>query len=62
MAGQLASIRPVEELPTLTRFEVVRRLGEGGSGLVYEAINRERDGRVALKMLGGCSTARCSSS
>jgi len=51
MAGLLASIRPVDPLPTLTRFDVVRRLGEGGAGFVYEAIDRDRDGRVALKML-----------
>src|SRR5438105_13729650 len=37
--------------PTLTRFELVRSIGEGGAGLVYEAIDRPRDARVALKML-----------
>ncbi|HEY2514792.1 MAG TPA: AAA family ATPase, partial [Polyangiaceae bacterium] len=45
------STRPGQELPKLTRFEVVRRIGEGGAGLVYEAIDRERNARVALKML-----------
>ncbi len=33
------------------RFELVRRLGEGGYGAVYEAHDRERDQRVALKLL-----------
>ncbi len=33
------------------RFEVVRRIGAGGMGVVYEAIDRERDARVALKTL-----------
>jgi tRNA A-37 threonylcarbamoyl transferase component Bud32 len=51
MAGEPASTRPPGDLPKLTRFEVVRRLGEGGAGFVYEATDRGRDGRVALKML-----------
>jgi len=34
-----------------TRFDVVRCLGEGGMGIVYEAIDRENGARVALKTL-----------
>ncbi|HEV7557566.1 MAG TPA: protein kinase, partial [Kofleriaceae bacterium] len=34
-----------------SRFEVIRRLGSGGTGVVYEAFDRRRDVRVALKTL-----------
>jgi len=33
------------------RFEVIRRLGSGGMGVVYEVRDHERDMRVALKTL-----------
>jgi eukaryotic-like serine/threonine-protein kinase len=33
------------------RFELIRRLGEGGFGTVYEALDRKRSTRVALKLL-----------
>ena len=36
---------------SLRRFERIRCLGEGGAGVVYEALDRERGTRVALKML-----------
>ncbi len=35
------------------RFEVVRRLGEGGMGVVYEAIDHALSARLALKTLRG---------
>ena len=37
--------------PGTARFEVVRRIGAGGMGVVYEALDRERNTPVALKTL-----------
>jgi serine/threonine protein kinase len=40
-----------------TRYEVIRCIGKGGMGVVYEAFDRERQQRVALKTLLNSSPA-----
>ncbi len=39
------------DAPRLGRFEIVRTLGAGGMGAVFEVIDRERGTRLALKLL-----------
>ena len=46
----LAEATP-EHPVSLGRYDVVRRLGRGGMGSVYEAIDHQREARVALKTL-----------
>ena len=42
---------PITAFCGTQRFELIRRLGEGGFGIVYEALDRKRSAHVALKVL-----------
>ncbi len=42
---------PPSENSPADRFTIVRQVGQGGMGIVYEAIDRQRGQRVALKKL-----------
>ena len=47
----MSNEQPLPEFRGNERFSIVRRIGEGGMGVVYEAFDRERNMRVALKTL-----------
>jgi len=44
-------MNPLDTFSGTERFAIRRRLGAGGMGVVYEAFDRERDERVALKTI-----------
>ena len=47
----LAMARGQLEFHGTDRFEIRRLLGSGGMGIVYEAVDRDRDAAIALKTL-----------
>jgi serine/threonine protein kinase len=47
----LAAREKTDDFAGTARFAVVRRVGHGGAGIVYEASDRENGVRVALKRL-----------
>jgi len=57
LAGSFLEYPPVladpiaDDFSGTRRFEILRRLGIGGMGVVYEARDRDRNERVALKTL-----------
>jgi len=41
----------IDRIPQSDRFELIRQLGSGGMGVVYEVLDRRIEARVALKTL-----------
>ena len=46
-----ASSKPLVDLTQLGDYQIVRRIGQGGMGAVYEALNATIGRRVAIKVL-----------
>jgi tetratricopeptide (TPR) repeat protein len=55
MSGFLAAptIQPIPENSRIGNFQLLRRIGEGGMGIVYEARQAHPDRSVALKVIRG---------
>jgi len=50
-SGRILWLGVTAEFEGTERFQLIRRLGTGASGVVYEAVDRERGAHVAIKTL-----------
>ena len=49
--AEAPSVAPKAQFSGTQRFKIIRRLGAGGFGVVYEAFDRQTETRIALKTL-----------
>jgi len=57
-SGLASTLKPMVACPTrIGPFTIVREIGRGGMGVVYEAVQRQPERTVALKILRGDFTA-----
>src|SRR5262245_43698242 len=56
LASAVNEVTEAKRPRRLGEFRIVRRIGVGGMGEVYEAVQETLDRRVALKILGGGRT------
>ncbi len=52
-AAAPVDVRPTSDTPEITGYEFISRLGEGGMGVVWHAVQLSTRREVAVKLLGG---------